>query len=167
MNQSKLSVRRTKESDLGFVLEAEHASENVPFLVPSDWQGHLYALEDSDRFHGIFEVEGQSIGYIILAGLNDPNEAIEFRRVVITHKGRGLGRLAVRWAKAFAFETKTAHRLWLDVKTHNQRARHLYESEGFQVEGTLRECLRTSDGYESLIVLSILRSEWMAGKDDR
>jgi RimJ/RimL family protein N-acetyltransferase len=50
--------------------------------------------------------------------------------------------------------------LWLDVKTHNDRARALYLSEGFREEGLLRECLKTGDGYESVFILSMLESEY-------
>jgi RimJ/RimL family protein N-acetyltransferase len=51
-------------------------------------------------------------------------------------------------------------RLWLDVKESNERARHVYESEGFLVEGILRECLKGEYGFESLVVMSILRDEY-------
>jgi diamine N-acetyltransferase len=33
-------------------------------------------------------------------------------------------------------------------------------SEGFVEEGVLRECLRTESGYDSPVVMSILRSEF-------
>lgn len=95
-----------------------------------------------------------------MAGLAEANQSIEFRRIVITEKGRGYGREALRRVKSMAFGELKAHRLWLDVKEHNFRARHVYESEGFVVEGKLRECLKSEDGYESLVVMSILRDEY-------
>ena len=62
--------------------------------------------------------------------------------------------------KRHCFERLNVHRLWLDVFETNQRARNLYESAGFQVEGTLRECLRTGEGFASLVVMSMLSSEY-------
>ena len=51
--------------------------------------------------------------------------------------------------------------MWLDVKLHNARARHLYQTEGFVEEGVLRECLRRPDGgYDSLVVMSRLAREF-------
>lgn len=94
------------------------------------------------------------IGYIILAGLLDSNQSIEFRRIVITEKGRGYGKATVEIVKKLAFETYHAHRLWLDVKIQNHRAQEIYRGAGFMVEGTLRECLKSEDGYESLIIVS-------------
>ena len=65
-------------------------------------------------------------------------QSLEFRRIVITDKGKGYGRESLRLIKKMAFEELSAHRLWLDVKDHNLRARHVYEAEGFMVEGVLR-----------------------------
>ncbi|MGZ5186135.1 MAG: GNAT family N-acetyltransferase, partial [Caldimonas sp.] len=51
------------------------------------------------------------------------------------------------------------HRFWLDVKERNERALALYRDEGFVEEGRLRESVRSDAGYESLIVMSMLRGE--------
>ena len=59
-----------------------------------------------------------------------------------------------------SFQELGAHRLWLDVKPHNERARALYRSEGFVEEGTLRDALYYNGRFESLVVMSILRPEW-------
>jgi diamine N-acetyltransferase len=62
------------------------------------------------------------------------------------------------------FWFKSSPALWLDVKDFNHRARTLYASEGFVVEGTLRECLKADDGsFESLVVMSLLKREYQAG----
>jgi len=55
-----------------------------------------------------------------------------------------------------------AHRLWLDVKSKNARARHLYQSEGFVEEGVMRECLLEDGHFESLVLMSMLRQEFEA-----
>ncbi|QRG65640.1 GNAT family N-acetyltransferase [Brevibacillus choshinensis] len=70
------------------------------------------------------------------------------------------GLTILRQVKKWAFADRNAHRLWLDVKETKKCALQLYLSEGFCMEGTLREGLRTGDEYESLIVLSMLRREY-------
>jgi diamine N-acetyltransferase len=95
-----------------------------------------------------------------LAGLQGEHRSIEFMRIVVTDKGQGYGRAAVRAIKRQAFDTLSAHRLWLDVKEHNTRARAVYEKEGFRYEGTLRECLKGPEGFESLVVMSVLEQEY-------
>jgi len=101
----------------------------------------------------------QRVGFVLLAGLTNPHQNMEFRRIVVTAKGKGYGRAAVRAVKHFAFREHNAHRLWLDVKQHNTRARQLYESEAFVFEGVLRECLKTETGFDSLVVMSTLATE--------
>ena len=65
-----------------------------------------------------------------------------------------------------AFRDLHAHRFWLDVKSLNTRALALYASEGFVEEGRLRESVRitgdAADGYDSLVVMSMLDREYQA-----
>jgi RimJ/RimL family protein N-acetyltransferase len=120
----------------------------------------MAALKDDDVVHLIIEKDKSRVGYIILAGLKNQNQSIEFRRIVVTEKGGGIGREALRQIKQIAFEEFGAHRLWLDVKDFNERARRLYESEGFVTEGVLRDCIKKGDEWESLVLMSMLRQEY-------
>lgn len=157
------TVRRATAADLDFVLAAEHADDNRRGVEPWKRSQHESALADPDFRYLVVETEEHGrMGYIILAGCSGSHRNIEFKRLVITDKGRGFGRVAVRHVKRVAFEELEAHRLWLDVKAWNQRAQHLYQSEGFVREGLLRECLRTVDGHESLVVMSMLEDEYKA-----
>jgi diamine N-acetyltransferase len=157
-----IRLLRTSEDDLDFVLSAEQSAENRSFVTVWAREQHLGALTSEDMSHLIIEnsADGSRVGYIILAGLADANQSIEFRRIVVTEKGKGYGKEALRLVKKLAFEELKAHRLWLDVKEHNIRARNLYESEGFVAEGVLRECIKAEVGFESLVLMSILSSEY-------
>ena len=66
------------------------------------------------------------------------------RKAIVCASSKGLGRACVRLLKRMAFRDLHAHRLWLDVKARNLRAKALYESEGYVVEGTLRTASRAS-----------------------
>ena len=153
---------RTKEDDLDFVLSAEQSAENRSFVSVWVRAQHLGAVTAEDALHLIIEntADGSRVGYVILAGLVDANQSIELRRIVVTEKGKGYGKEALRLVKRLAFEELKAHRLWLDVKEHNVRARNLYESEGFVAEGLLRECIKGEVGFESLVVMSMLDGEY-------
>ena len=158
----EIELRRTSENDLPYVLSAEGHEDNRRFVTAWPEQKHRAALHDADIKHLILESKpnSQRIGFVILAGLQSEHRSIEFMRIVVTDKGKGYGRSAVRAIKRHAFETLSAHRLWLDVKDHNARARALYEQEGFCYEGTLRECLKGPEGFESLVVMSLLEQEY-------
>ena len=159
-----IELRHTTESDLPYVLAAEGDVENSRFINVWPEAQHRAALDDAHMEHLILvaQPQGDRIGFVILAGVNDTHRSVEFLRIVVTEKGQGYGRAAVRTIKRHAFEVLSAHRLWLDVKTHNARARAVYEKEGFCSEGTLRECLKGAEGFESLVVMSMLEHEYTA-----
>jgi len=153
-------LRPTTDADLDFVVDAESDPDTRPFIVPWASRQHAAALHDPDISHRIAEDEARNpVGFVILSGLTNANASIEFRRIVVVRKGNGYGRSIVRAVKELAFGELQAHRLWLDVKVHNARARALYKSEGFMEEGVLRECIRGPAGFESLVVMAILRQE--------
>ncbi len=160
-----LRLRPTMLSDLDWVVGVERDAANLPFITPWERIQHEGAVRFPDARHFIIE-EGERIGFVILQGCRNPHGSVELKRLVLQAKGRGLGRAAVRLLKAMAFSQLKAHRFWLDVKALNTRALTLYQSEGFVEEGRLRESVRVSiegaDGYDSLIVMSLLDREYQA-----
>jgi diamine N-acetyltransferase len=158
----RVRLRPTMQSDLDFVLTLERDGQNLPFITPWDRTQHEAAIRFPDFRH--FVIEGgpglEAAGFLILIGCRSPHHALELKRMVVQHKGQGLGRAALRVVKKIVFDDLGAHRLWLDVKARNLRAQGLYQSEGFQLEGTLRDAVRVGDSYESLTVLSMLAREF-------
>jgi diamine N-acetyltransferase len=156
---AELRLRPTREDDLDYVVAAEADPDNAPFLAPSPREEHLGFLRDPLQRHLIAEADGRRVGFALLR-LHPADRAVELRRLAVTEKRRGHGRAALRLAIAAAFDEHGAHRLWLDVKPHNERALALYRSAGFVEEGLLRDALYYDGRFESLIVMSILRPEW-------
>lgn len=156
-----IDVRATVPDDLDFVLAAEGAEPNRRFVGQWNREQHEAALGDGDLRHLIVQDKtGERVGYVILSGLLDPNLTLCIKRLVIQAKGRGYGTMALKLLIHWAFNHTDTHRLWLDVKDYNVRAQHVYEAAGFKKEGTLRECIRTEGGFESLTIMSILREEY-------
>ena len=164
----RLRLRPTMLSDLDFVTSVEHDSRNLPFITPWERTQHEGAVRFPDFRH--FIVEGGDdyapIGFVILQGCRNPHRSVELKRLVLQQKGQGYGRACVRLLKQMAFRDLHAHRFWLDVKQLNTRALALYASEGFVEEGRLRESVRLStdgaDGYDSLVLMSMLDREYQA-----
>lgn len=154
-----IRLRQTEEVDLDYILSAENNDENRQYIVPWSREKHLQAMNTPDILHLIVQKEVK-VGYAILAGLTNVDNAIELRRIVITEKGKGYGRATIEMIKELAFNNYKAHRLWLDVKLQNLRAQSIYKAAGFVVEGILRECLKTGDKYDSLMIMSILQQEY-------
>ena len=163
MSPGLLRLRPTMLSDLDFVISVEQDLANRPFITPWERIQHEGAIRFPDCRHFIVEAgEGYpSAGFVILQGCRNPHHSIELKRIVLTPglHGHGVGRACLRLLADLAFRDLGAHRFWLDVKGLNVRAQALYRSEGFVEEGRLRESVRTADGYDSLIVMSMLAQE--------
>lgn len=160
----RVRLRPTMSSDIEFVLSLEQDPANLPFITPWEKTQHEAAMRFPDFRH--FIVEGgaglDAVGFVILIGCKSQNQSLELKRMVVRSKGEGYGRAALRVVKKIAFDDLGAHRLWLDVKAHNARAKGLYDSEGFVVEGVLRESVRTREGFISMVVMSMLQPEFLA-----
>ncbi len=166
----RVRLRPTLLSDLDYVISVETDAHNLPFITPWERPQHEGAVRIPDFRHFIVEAGPgwDASGFVILQGCRNPHRSVELKRLVLQHdgQGQGLGRACVRLLKRMAFRDLRAHRFWLDVKQLNVRAQALYASEGFVEEGRLRESVRLSsdiaDGYDSLVVMSLLDREYQA-----
>jgi diamine N-acetyltransferase len=157
----RMVLRKTEERDLDAVLKMEADARRDRWVIGWSKKQHRNAMRDPDAEHWVLEDPdtGQPVGYVILQGIQNPHGSIELKRIVVSRPGRGLGKEALRFFIRRCFDELGAHRLWLDVMEHNERARRVYESVGFVREGTLRECLKIGERYVSLHIMSILRHE--------
>lgn len=161
LQSEMMDLRTTNTEDLDYVLAAERDELNRRFIGQWSREQHTAALDDEDILHlTVQDKAGERAGYVILTGLQDPNLTICIKRIVIQTKGCGYGKMTLALLSSWVFTHTDTHRLWLDVKDHNARAQHVYEDAGFKLEGTLRDCVRTEDGFESLQIMSILRHEY-------
>ena len=183
-----VSLRLTTPDDLDFVMQTEAAEQDSGTIGSWTRAEHQAAIESADMVHFIIERDTRTtqagpfldapqairdqrpVGYLILQDMTNAHRNIQVRRIVVAEKGQGYGRQSLKLIKKIAFETYGAYRLWLDVKPYNSRAQSLYESEGFVVEGTLRDCVQLNESHQiyrdtgqqrtSLTLMSILRPEY-------
>ncbi|MGW6913948.1 GNAT family N-acetyltransferase [Kitasatospora sp. NPDC054939] len=134
-----LTVRPSTAADLDAATRFESDPGAAGWLGAKGLGWHLRALADPDQEHLSAEADGEPAGFVVLAGLRAGRGVVELRRIVLAPglQGLGLGRELFRAAVARAHGEHGAHRVWLDVKPLNRRARALYSSEGFVEHGTI------------------------------
>ncbi|QMS88003.1 GNAT family N-acetyltransferase [Nostoc edaphicum CCNP1411] len=156
-----IKLRTANLNDIDFIFTQETRDEFKDLILCWSREEHSSNLHCADKHYLMIEnVSGETQGYAILSGLQSPNRSIELTRIIVAEPGLGYGKRALRIILKKVFEDYNAHRCWLDVFEHNQRARHVYQSVGFQEEGVLREALRQKDKYSSLVIMSILENEY-------
>lgn len=160
-----LRFRQAQADDLDYIMQVENVPENAQYVIPYPREQHLRTLCSDSAVHLIVETAdgSQKVGFLMIAGLDNPFKEIEFTRIIIDAKGRGYGQETLRMLKSWAFDDLKFHRAWLDCKEHNARALHVYEKAGFVREGLIRETVMSLEGaYESLVILGILDREYFA-----
>lgn len=158
----EVGLQSTLLEDVDLICEIEKQNGNLEFITPYSKERHLQVIESKDEEHlTVWHKEtNKLIGFIILAGLQNQNLSLEFRRIVIQPKGKGFGRQCLQLIKTYCFDTLKFHRLWLDVFEDNSKAISLYQSEGFLKEGVLRDIIKQKGNYRTLLILSMLEDEY-------
>ena len=78
--------------------------------------------------------------------------------------GQGYGTDAVRTLLRFGFEEMNLNRVALTVYDFNERAIASYRKCGFVEEGRQRQAMYKRGRYIDVLLMSVLRSEWEAGR---
>jgi diamine N-acetyltransferase len=160
-----MRLRRAQLDDLEFIVAQEARPEYHHVIGSWDAATHSNNLRHTNMEYWIVEgAAGQRAGFVILSGLQSPHRAIELTRIVMQEPGRGYGREACEHVMRYAFDVLRAHRLSLDVFETNERAARLYASLGFKREGLMREAFRRGESYCSLILMSLLETEYRAAR---
>jgi diamine N-acetyltransferase len=154
-------LRLATPDDIPAIVAIERTPMAREFVGQWSEQRHRATLAGGDARYYVSETEwGEVQAYAILRGINEDSRAIELKRIVAAVPERGLGRSILKELMRIAFRELGAHRLFLDVYEDNARARHLYESLGFQYEGILREAAHRDGHWCNLRLMSVLESEY-------
>jgi diamine N-acetyltransferase len=161
IESSAMLLRQATLDDIPAILALERTPMAREFVGQWSEARHRATLAGGDARYLVSETEwGEVQAYAILRGIQESSRAIELKRIVVAVPERGIGRRILSELMRIAFRELDAHRLFLDVYEDNARARHLYESLGFQYEGVMRDAARREDRWCNLHLMSILESEY-------
>ncbi|HYG60211.1 MAG TPA: GNAT family protein [Symbiobacteriaceae bacterium] len=119
--------------------------------------------------YGIVEKNGTLIGSVRLWRVSERNRSAMLT-IFIGEKrawGSGYGTDAMRLILRQAFGPMKLHRVELNVFDFNERAIRCYERVGFTREGIRREALCRDGRYHDILVMGILREEFLAREAER
>jgi diamine N-acetyltransferase len=154
-------LRSASANDVPFIASIERLPEFRTLVGSWPEDQHRKTLADPDACYVVAEdLAGQVAGFAILRGLQSEHKSLELKRIATAKPNQGVGKKLLETVLRKAFDENRAHRLWLDVFETNARARHVYETFGFRVEGTLREVVLRGGNYHSLVLMSMLDREY-------
>ncbi|AOT08628.1 GNAT family N-acetyltransferase [Pseudoalteromonas luteoviolacea] len=112
-----------------FVVMEQH-SDTTPFIIPYTNAQHQAEMRNQDTIYlSIYSNKALS-GFFIL--VRHANTEIEFRRVVVDSKCRGIGQQAIAQMEQYCIAHFDTQRIWLDVFESNQRGLHIYNKLGYR-----------------------------------
>lgn len=130
MSQQNVKLFATDEEQLDDLVAWEQQSGVGEFILANTKAQHLVSMQEATiRYLSVFQNE-RLVGFIILA--LEPNNMVEFRRIVIGHRGAGIGQLAIQAMEQYCLEHFACQRIWLDVFDFNERGQHIYRKLGYQ-----------------------------------
>ncbi len=162
LTYENLNVRYATKEDIPYILDEEKNEDNRIFIHPESHEKHLSELNTKSVKHYIIEdpMTKDIIGFFILCDIDSIYRNIYLKRIVISKKKMGYGKIAMEIIKHICFNMLYAHRLWLNVRSYNERALNLYKSTGFRQEGFIKENVMIDGKFESTIIMAMLLDEY-------
>ena len=147
MTQTAITLRKTKIEELSAICQMEQG-EARDFVISYSLEKHTDEFRKPSVLYKSILQGAQLVGFVVLA-LDPDGRSLEFRRIVVSEPGRGIGKRVVAMVKDLCSSELGRERVWLDVFETNARARRVYESSGYKRFGTSEHDGRTLIRYET------------------
>ena len=122
-------------NSLGKAFQEQWMGTMIPFPLT------IQVLQDLEGIFSIFEGQ-EFVGLIQKIRLEDRNLHIGRFFINPQKQGQGLGSQVLRKFVSLAFENEDIDSVSLNVYEANQRAKHLYQKEGFEIVKMVEEPIR-------------------------
>lgn len=129
-----ITLERASLDDAAMFVEME-ADEGVrDFIIPYTQAEHSRNLSNPQLIYLRILSGEKPVGFMIL-NLDADGNSVEFRRIVVATRGKGIGQSAITLMEEFCRNELARARTWLDVFEHNARGQHIYEKLGYVRRG--------------------------------
>ena len=168
-----LHIQPMEKKDLEFIhkLRTNPDMMDYWFEEPYMTKEHLEDIYDErlkSHDHRLFILHhyNERVGFLGILRMDPRHQHAEFAIMIAPeHQGKGYATNSTRLLINYAFMQLPLHKLYLYVDKENEKAAHIYEKIGFQKEGELREHYFVQGKYHNVIVMSLLRDEYVELSD--
>jgi RimJ/RimL family protein N-acetyltransferase len=158
-------------------MAAEHAGWLGEFLVNNSWPYHAGTVDHgvvAERLRqGYYDGPGRAtfivtggserVGLVRIEDLDDPSPTFDLR-IAAAHRGRGIGKAALRALARWVFDTHDIERLEGTTRQDNVAMRRTFLAVGFVKEAHYRRGWPTQDGRPlDAVGYALLRADWREG----
>ena len=126
-----INVEEASIEDAEIFAQFEQASDTQKYILPYTKTEHVRKILDPSFVYLRILDTGELVGFFILV-LDPDRSSVEFRRIVVSEKDKGIGQSAIAAMEEFCRTQLRRTRVWLDVFEYNSRGRHVYEKLGYE-----------------------------------
>lgn len=118
--------------------------------------------KDNPRNREFILTDGdQRLGFVGLFDIEQRHRNAEFAIMIDpVHQGKGYAAAATKLAIDYAFSVLNLHKLYLIVARANEKAKHIYEKVGFQVEGVMNEHFFINGEYHDAVTMCMFQRDY-------
>lgn len=168
-----LIFRAIEDKDLHLMVEWRNNPENnfyfyeyEPLSLPIQkiWYENYLKNVNNDKIFIIDERKSlNTIGMVSIYHIDWRSRKAEWGRVLIIpeYRGKGYGKEIDAATQMYCFETLNLHKVYREVLSINKKAIQLYEKMGCKIEGMLRQHVYRHGEYQDVIIMSILKDEYL------
>jgi len=171
---NKIELREIKRTDLKKINQWRNDKELLDLLgnnylfisaeIDKKWfDNYLMNRDKSVRLAILDKKTGKYIGNVNLTSIHPINRSAEFS-IFIGDKNywsKGFGTVATIAVIEHGFYDLNLNRIYLTVLQNNKRALNAYKKIGFINEGTLREAVYKNSSFQNVILMSILKKNYI------
>ncbi len=154
----RLRINEATLIDIPFIMRLEQHPDNRNFVVQGTVDEHTYEIQDPSHLLLIIKKKYELIGFV-LCHKDVKNSSFELRRMIIQSKGKGYGKEVLLGIIDYSLNELGFHRFWLDVYEDNEKAIHLYESIGMELDGILKKSYKREGEFVSQHIYSIMNKK--------
>lgn len=106
---------------------------------------------------------GETVGTVDLFDLDIHHSRVALGLFVDpTFQSKGYARASLHLVEDYVFNFLKINQLYCHISETNTASRLLFEKEGYETNGILKNWIRTVDGYENIILFQLFRDNYLA-----
>ena len=167
-----LIIRALEKTDLSFIHHLNNEYSIMSYWFEEPYQSlseleNLYTKHILDETERRFIVEegSTSVGVVELLEINFIHRTCEVLIIIDPQQIMGTRKKPLKWLLTMLL-VLNMNKVYLYVDIKNEKAVHIYQSNNFEIEGTLKEHFYTRGEYRDCYVMGLLKRNWVNKNDD-
>lgn len=165
----ELNIRALEKDDIDFIHQMMNNPDIMKFWFQEAYkpkaqleEEYLKYKDDNHARQFILEKDGVKLGMVALFGIEHVHRKAEFAIMIDpAYQGHGYASKATHLTINYAFSTLNLNKLYLVADAINEKAIHVYEKVGFNLEARLKDEYFVNGNYHDSVIMSMFQTDYL------